>query len=186
MQPQDGFNPASIPTNATEVKYHRVSIPTIPSGGVFVHLTQLKKLWLIYTGTKTIEPEAFRGLSNLTDLSIRYTGISHLEPGSFAHLDSLETVNFFGSHLNESFMIPEIWSDVSDTLIELNLVVNRFSRLSRDMFTLLNFTKLEKLVLADNRITDVEPGSFPGLPSLTRLFLNGNRISTLFPKILFH
>ena len=176
---QDTFNPLTIGTDATRLIYQQINIPIIPSGGLFSHLIILERLQFFNTDVTSLEPGAFQGLSALTFLDFSGNSISTLERGVFQGLDSLVELELIGNFLTETSLVSDIWIEVSDTLVVLDLYSNQISYLQKDTFV--SFSRLERLYLGSNIISTVENGTFDGLTSLKILDLSRNRISVLSP-----
>ena len=174
------FNPAGVPAGTTRLIFDGITINTIPGGGVFSHLTQLTKLEFWGSSVQTIEATAFQGLAALTFIDLSASSLTSLPNGVFQGLDSLSSIDLDNNMLTESVIASEIWSDVKDTLVTLNLYGNKFTSISKDMFE--GFSNLQTLNLASNEIRLVQSQSFTGLVSLTRLDLSYNNIPYIMPE----
>ena len=178
---QDTFNPLAIGADATRLIYQQLNIPVIPSGGLFSHLSILERLEFFDTEVAYLEPGAFQGLSALKLLDFSGNEISILEKNVFQGLDSLTELELNSNLLNETSLTSEIWIEVSDTLVNLDLYSNQISYLRENTFV--SFSRLERLYLGSNIISTIENGTFNGLTSLQILDLSRNRISVLSPGL---
>jgi len=124
----------------------------------FVSLTELEK-W--NCGLTTIELGALNGLTNLTELSMQDNKINDILPGTFENMS---------------------------ILVLLDLYNNKMKHLDRDLFRWLRafnvLTKLRRLSLQCNKISDIVPGTFGNLSSLLYLNSSYNRIEHLDSAVL--
>ena len=144
------FHPSVFPADATKVYIFHASIPIIPSGNIFSHLSRLNELGfydtLFHNTERTIiEPGAFEGLTALNTLYFRITNISSLAANTFTGLSSLRTLEFENSQISH---------------IEIGAFQSLIS--------------LETLWLNFNNLTFIEVGVFNGLTSLETLDLSFN------------
>ena len=142
-------------------------------------LTILERLQFFNTDVTSVEPGAFQGLSALTFLDFSGNSISTLERGVFQGLHSLVELELIGNFMTETSLVSDIWIEVSDTLVVLDLYSNQITYLRTDTFV--SFSRLERLYLGSNIISTIENGTFNGLTSLKILDLSRNRISILSP-----
>lgn len=113
-------------------------------------LINLQRIYLAKCGITTIDPQTFKGLTNLVELDLS---------GNL-----LETVP------TEAFID-------TPSLMRLTLSSNPIKRLKRASFTHLSF--LNTLELSNCQICLVDEGAFQGLHSLEWLHLDGNKLTTL-------
>ena len=196
------FNPAQVPGDVTSVIFSDYPINTLQSR-VFVNFTQCERLRfgstnisVIQTGTwegldqlqelrfyrnelTVLKRGMFRNLSSLTTLSLWYNKITVIEHGALETLHSLTELELSHNNLHEGSFVPEVWMDVGNTLLDLNLQSNQFTTVPAN--ALLYLRELEDLDLSFNRIVTLHESAFRGLTSLKTLSLNGNNLrSSMF------
>ena len=94
----------------------------------------------------------------------------------------MPTIRQLGLGYNLLDEIPNsIISDVSRTLTSLNLARNSFFRLRNNSFPLM--PRLATLVLEGCGISIIETGAFKNLPKLTTLYIGRNRLTQLPPAL---
>lgn len=120
-----------------------------------------------------INPEAFRGLSNLDALHLSRNIFKKLDANLFEDLCSLKHLHIGECHIAE--IDTRAFQGLAN-LIELHLSDNKLS--SIDNVNLFNgVPKLERLYLHSNTIFYIDPKCFAGLTKIYRLSLYDNPIN---------
>ncbi|XP_053959106.1 uncharacterized protein LOC128863788 [Anastrepha ludens] len=119
------------------------------------NLLNLQKLYLRSCKIGEIEPETFKGLTNLVELDL--------------------------SH-NLLVVVPSLALSYISSLRELTLASNHIHKIESNSFA--STPALHKLDLSHCDIQSVAPLAFDGLESLTLLRLNGNKLSVLLPRTI--
>ena len=147
-----------IPRDTRIITLSRNRITRIRSHA-FLHMNDLKELYLDSNDISTIESRAFYGLSKLSVLSLSKNQIASLEADMFMGLAKDENTGY------GKFII-----DLSD---------NQITGLQKGVFSNLKSSFLYKLFLGNNTITEVTDYAFSGLNHLAFLHLNNNQIRVL-------
>lgn len=122
------------------------------SAGTFRSLAKLVSLSLALNGElRSLDENAFQGLSALENLDLSRTGIETIEPGAFNGLSKL------------------LLLDIGNTAGLKTLPAGAFQGLSR----------LEVLPLDSTAVAAIEPGAFDGMDALLHLIIERSRIGTL-------
>lgn len=119
------------------------------------NLLNLQKLYLRNCKIGEIEPETFKGLTNLVELDL--------------------------SH-NLLVVVPSLALSYISSLRELTLASNHINRIESNSFA--STPALHKLDLSHCDVQTIAPQAFEGLEGLTLLRLNGNKLSELLPKTI--
>ena len=119
----------------------------------------------------TIYNDMFRKFTKLERLTMT---AGHIEnPYGFRGLNSLTNLYLSGIEFDE--IIPDVWSEISDTLTHLELHNSNVDSLNENMFV--STPSVTYLSLGNNRIATIHPGAFNTLNSLKDLILYRNRIT---------
>ncbi|KAL1514147.1 hypothetical protein ABEB36_003454 [Hypothenemus hampei] len=168
---------------------------------VFENFIKLRELSVSYNPLRTVDLNAFKGLSNLETLeltssferddlpyevfhalrSVNYLYLDHnnfhyLKPDSF---DALHEIEYLNLDSNKIQFIPSTLFKVS-VHSKLNCIVlsnNELSYIESGTFT--DLEKLEIIWLNDNKIREIKMESFTRLPHLSIVFLKNNEITTI-------
>ena len=136
---------------------------------VFTNLSSLTNLVLIGNRIKTLQNDTFVYLTKLQSLYLDQNGITVIEDGAFNGLHSLSRLSLAHNNLNSSiFTVPNVFANVTDTLVDININNNDIDKIYNDMFV--GFTLLEELGLS---LTYIEADGFRDLDSLKTLWLYG-------------
>ncbi|XP_067623889.1 uncharacterized protein kek1 [Eurosta solidaginis] len=119
------------------------------------NLLNLQKLYLRSCKIGEIEPETFKGLTNLVELDL--------------------------SH-NLLVVVPSLALSYISSLRELTLASNHIHKIESNSFA--STPALHKLDLSHCDIQTIAPLAFNGLESLTLLRLNGNKLGVLLPRTI--
>ena len=185
------FDPSQVPGDVTSVIFSDYSINTLQSG-VFVNFTQCERLRFGSTNISVIQTGAWEGLhrlqelrfyrneitvlkqivlsnlSSITTLSLWYSKISVIEQGALETVHSLTELELSHNTLHERSFVPKVWTDVSDTPLDLNLQSNQFTTVPRNAFSPLK--RLEDLDISFNQIVTLHEGAFRGLDFIEDTF----------------
>jgi Leucine-rich repeat (LRR) protein len=128
-------------------------------------------------GITSILPGAFDGLSSVNALLLNDNGISELPRDSLRGLDNLTYLSLSD---NSFAALPDADAFGPTPLLQvLDLEFNILTALRPDGGCLSATPALETLLLGNNRICDLPPGSFAGLCKLSLLELNDNQLTRL-------
>lgn len=119
------------------------------SPSAFYGLQNLKEIWLSHTKLKSLNSQMFDDLKNVSIVDLSYSNIEEIQVDSFKHLESL---------------------------IELNLEGNRLKVLNA---TFISPLIVQKVILKNNPIGEVQPFSFSGLKNLDSLQIQNTKMRTL-------
>ncbi|XP_077162304.1 toll-like receptor 4 [Paroedura picta] len=126
----------------------------------FAGLHNLSVLLLTGNPLQFLGPRAFQGLPSLHRLVLLETSLSSLDCLPIGHLTALQELNLSNNYIS-SLKLPEYFSQFTH-LNHLILQSNKISSISRedlDVLSTLNLT----LVLNNNNIEYIQPGSFKGI-----------------------
>ena len=140
------------------------------ASGTFTGLPSLVTLELGYNPRlTTLEPGAFRGLSNVEELNFSVTGLTGLSAGVFEGLSNLFRLDFGAriGYLNDGgYFLEKV----------------PLAKVEPGAF--LGLSRLGELHLNSHSFTALQPGVFDGLPNLRDLFLSNNSgLTTLKPGV---
>ena len=138
--------------------------------GTFTGLPSLVTLELGYNPRlTTLEPGAFRGLSNVEELNFSVTGLTGLSAGVFEGLSNLFRLDFgarIGYLNDDGYFLEKV----------------PLAKVEPGAF--LGLSRLGELLLNSHSFTALQPGVFDGLPNLRDLFLSNNSgLTTLKPGV---
>ncbi|XP_036327950.1 uncharacterized protein LOC118740502 [Rhagoletis pomonella] len=119
------------------------------------NLLNLQKLYLRSCKIGEIEPETFKGLTNLVELDLSQ---------------------------NLLVVVPSLALSYISSLRELTLASNHIHKIESNSFA--STPALHKLDLSHCDIQSIAPLAFDGLEGLTLLRLNGNKLSVLLPRTI--
>lgn len=137
---------------------------------IFSSVPHIISLSLSKNEIKEISKDAFQGLENLKFLYLDNNEIFRIFPGTFDHLENLEVLDLSGNKLQ--ILDKEIFAR-NLNLKRINLNDNRLMILEDSIFSK-NNTKLEQLLINNNKITAVAPKVFEDLQELKRIELQKN------------
>ena len=160
-------------TQCERLRFESTNISTIQTGA-WEGLDQLQELRFYRNEITVLKRGMFSNLSSLTTLSLWYSKITVIEHGALETLHSLRELELSHNDLHEGSFASEVWMDVDDTLLDLNLQSNQFTTVPANAFLYLR--ELEDLDLSFNRIVTLHEHAFRGLTSLKTLSLNGNNL----------
>ncbi|XP_074066639.1 nyctalopin [Macrotis lagotis] len=165
--------PAEFPGQAAAIALDRNGIRFLAERA-FGTLPSLRRLSLSHNRISVITPGAFKGLPQLAELSIAHNAdLRYLHSRTFAALRRLVRLDLAACGL---FGIPERLLAELPALRELAAFRNHFRRVPAAVRGLPNLTHL---YLERNRIEAVAYDSLRGLGRLRSLSLQGNRIGVL-------
>ncbi|XP_053408286.1 podocan-like [Mercenaria mercenaria] len=174
-------------SNLTLLKVLRLSENSLVSvDGIFDGLTNLEKLSLNDNQIVTIATDTFRDLTSLHHLELNNNKIKEIQPGAFENMKMLMLLglgdnpirsvdNIFPSdmmlqYLNQTACeLSTFPSDLPSSLKYLKLTKNKIRRISKSDTQ--RYSDLNALILEDNGLEYIEPGSFSSMTSLTDIFL---------------
>ncbi|XP_013098630.2 uncharacterized protein LOC106081300 [Stomoxys calcitrans] len=122
---------------------------------VRINLLNLQKLYLRNCRIEHIEPQTFKGLTNLVELDLSQ---------------------------NLLYNVPSMALSYISSLRDLTIASNRIQKIEPNAF--MDTPALHKLDLSHCDIQVIAPQAFEGLEGLTLLRLNGNKLSELVPKTI--
>ncbi|KAL3230925.1 hypothetical protein MRX96_023364 [Rhipicephalus microplus] len=160
--------------------------------GAFSGLGNLEQLNLHSNLLTQLNTYTFMGLQQIQYLNLDSNLISSVEVGAFQNLPnlghlilsnnpltSLSRLNFFGSHLQyidaSQVGLERIPQSLTRYVRDLRLSRNNITHIT--LGDLDSYPHLSLLVLDDNAIEDVEDDALGRQEYLTRLWLNGNRLT---------
>ncbi|XP_030256607.1 toll-like receptor 13 isoform X2 [Sparus aurata] len=126
-----------------------------------------------------IQPDTFKGLTQLTFLSFDKNKLRDIDPNWFVPLKNLTRLSLLKNEITE--LPPKVFSALTQ-LEQLFLQFNLLKYITKKPFSKLR--RLTKLNLSLNIIDFIEEGSFEDLTRLSYVDLSGNRIKRLTPPIL--
>ncbi|XP_030640105.1 platelet glycoprotein V [Chanos chanos] len=197
-----------IPPLATETTFHLVlqnTKITVLKDRCLESLVLTLRFALHYSPLDLIQPEAFKGASQLKSLSLSYDALSHLPPRVFGELSNLQELFLRGNQLTSisSSMFEGLGNltelDISHNRIAhldsdafrslgnlgfLNLARNMLTHLPRDVFH--NLKELRQLHLHYNQLQTLEAGSFDQVHKLRELQLFNNQIRSIPPRLFWN
>ena len=166
--------PTNIPSNATIVRLNNNRIINVTSG-VFSHLSRCSDLLLNSNRLILIKSGAFAGLQGLIFLDLSENYISQtIEVNIWNGLQYLERLYLYGNYIDT--ISPRAFSSLI-FLKTLHLSGNRLSEINGSMWVGLQF--LETLYLVGLRLRDIPRHGISHMPSLTKLHLDNNLLTTL-------
>lgn len=118
-------------------------------------------------------------LLNLQKLYLRNCRIEHIEPQTFKGLTNLVELDLSQNLL---FNVPSMALSYISSLRDLTIASNRIQKIDPNAF--MDTPALHKLDLSHCDIQVIAPQAFEGLEGLTLLRLNGNKLSELVPKTI--
>jgi peroxidase len=159
--------------------------------GAFNGLTKLTKFFMRNNGISDILPGTFDNMSSLEYIDVSYNTIKHLNRSVFTGLGAFNGLTnltkLLMQHNEISDIIPGTAENMS-SLEYLDLSYNRIKQLNRSVFNGLgafkSLTKLTKLFMHDNEISDILPGTFENMRSLEYLDISYNRIKHLNRSVI--
>ncbi|XP_055375845.1 uncharacterized protein LOC129608386, partial [Condylostylus longicornis] len=118
-------------------------------------LLNLQKLYLRNCKIGEIQPETFKGLTNLVDLDLSHNLLVIIPSNALSYIPSLRDLTLASNHIHKI-----------------------------DSHSFRNTPSLQKLDLSHCDIQTIAPQAFEGLESLVSLKLNGNKLSELRPRTI--
>ncbi|XP_037089126.1 chaoptin-like [Pollicipes pollicipes] len=140
-------------------------------------LTGLRRLSLDHNRIGVIARDKLSGISGLEELSLAYNVIRELPAGTFQEFGRLRRLSLRGNQVPA--VSQDVMAGVDATLEELDLGLNRISRLQR-----VSFPKLRKLSLEGNQISDVDDDAFELVDKVQELDLSDNRLESVPERLL--
>jgi len=154
--------------------------------GAFNGLTKLTELFLNGNEISELLTGTFENMSSLEYLDLRYNKIEHLDSaafsglGAFSGLTKLTSLLIAGNEISE--ILPGTFENLS-SLEYLDLSDNKIEHLNSAVFSGLGafsgLTKLTRLSIMSNNISDILPGTFENMSSLKHLDLRYNNLRLL-------
>ncbi|XP_029445056.1 TLR4 interactor with leucine rich repeats [Rhinatrema bivittatum] len=167
--------------------------------GSLAPLRELRVLNANGNRLRELGTDAFAGLRSLTRLRLDGNALEHLPDGLFAPLTSLISLHLEGNHIralgehaftglaklrlldlsgnrHRALRHPAPFSPLR-ALGDLRLSANGLEQLSGGEGVFCVLRQLSRLWLSDNRLSQLEPGTFRGLGALRELRLDANRLS---------
>lgn len=159
--------------------------------GIFDGLTHLEVLSLSNNQIITISVDAFKDLRSLHHLELNNNKIRNLQPGTFANtinlmllglgsnpLSSLENIfphDMLLQYLNMTACeLTTFPNDLPSSLKHLKLTKNKIRQISKS--DTVRYVNMNALILEENGLVYVEPGTFAHMTSLTDIFLFVNNL----------
>jgi carboxypeptidase N regulatory subunit len=154
--------------------------------GTFSGLTKLTHLSMRRNKISEILTRTFENMSNLEYLDLSYNKIKHLDSDVFRCLESLNgltkltRLSMQGNKIID--ILPGTFKNMS-SLEYLDLSYNRIKHLGSGLMNGLRafkgLTKMTRLLIVRNKISEIMPGTFENMSSLEYLDLSYNRIKDL-------
>ncbi|CAH6799959.1 asporin [Phodopus roborovskii] len=121
---------------------------------------------------KKIQKDTFKGMNALHVLEMSANPLenSGIEPGAF------EGVTVFHIRIAEA-KLTSIPKGLPPTLLELHLDFNKISTVELEDFK--RYKELQRLGLGNNRITDIENGTFANIPRVREIHLEHNKLKKI-------
>ena len=161
-------------TSLTTLSVTDSKISTIDSIGIWLDLISLNELYLEFAKIKSLNTNAFLGLSMLRKLSLALNEISEIKYKAFSGLPS---VNHIDLHRNSLTRIDQnMWRGL-DSLTHLSLAFNEIATVEVGTWTYAR--NLIFLDLSHNALKVLHPGMFDSLQTLKELKVNFNNISSV-------
>ncbi|KAA0198202.1 Immunoglobulin superfamily member 10 [Fasciolopsis buskii] len=161
--------PTNIPSGVTKLHIQEGDFPS-PSYLRRANLTgleQLEDLRIIYCNLQAIEPRAFLGMNKLKRLDLSHNALVQLDTYTFLGLQLTSL------YLQEQHNLPEHGLQIAEDAFhglsanQVNLRGNRIETISFRVFSKVN--DLDRLVLSDNRIRQLDDGFAKHFDRNTRL-----------------
>ena len=190
------FSLGNVPTSAFSHLYGCKTLTFINTKTIkidqdaWLGLSKLESLSIENSFMTALDTDRFAHLKSLTMLKVTTVRSAELQyfpkdsvpikPAAFRGLDSLNHLWLSMPNLNESTfqnMDSDTWGDIANTLTELIMPENEFTKLHDDMF--IQFLDLEKLSFPHNRIRTVSSKAFIRLEFLTEIDLSQNKIKDI-------
>ncbi|XP_010778202.1 toll-like receptor 3 isoform X2 [Notothenia coriiceps] len=150
--------------------------------GTQIQLPNLVSLNLALNDLTTLKKDDFLFLNNsssLLVLNMSCVPLKTLEPGSFKPISGLHTLIMDGSNM-DTLGFSELCSELSATTIKaLYLRKMKMAKLTNATFKALQKTNLTYLDMSHNEMVNIENGSFVWLSRLQTLVLSDNKIKQL-------
>ena len=128
-------------------------------------------LRLNHNQLRTIQTNAFAGLTNLTYLSLYNNQLTIILTKAFAGLTNLQSL--FLNHNQLTIISTNAFAGLTN-LTYLTLSNNQLRTIQTNAFA--GLTNLTKLFLNNNQLTIIQPNAFAGLPNLRNLTLSNNQL----------
>ncbi|XP_023246424.1 protein artichoke-like [Copidosoma floridanum] len=142
-------------------------------GAVFAGLPELRELQLAENNVLEVPTEAFAGSTKLLILHLQQNAIRRIDARGLAGLRELEQLHLTLNYIER--LPPELFEHCCANLTTLALDNNRIRDLEPGTFARLG--RLRELRLQDNRLAEVSRGVFAPLPGLQELHLQDNAIT---------
>ena len=155
-----------------EIILEAVCLTFLPSLRLVLSQT-LKFLHLDRNEDLVLQSNIFSGFPSLEGLLL--SAHISLQPDVLKGLKVLQSFSITNQY--EARIRPNLWLEVSATLITLQVSLTELRILHRNMFA--DTSQLERLHLIRNKISEIQSGSFNGLRQLKDLQLYSNEISEL-------
>lgn len=154
--------------------------------GAFEGLSGLEKLFLNDNQISYISTETFKNLLNLHQLDLNNNNIKDIQPGAFDGMKKLILLGLGANPLTRidnvfppamklqylnmtACMLTTFPSDLPSSLKYLELTKNKIKQIFKSDTEL--YVHLNALILEENGLTFVEPGSFSKMTALAEIFL---------------
>ncbi len=139
-------------------------------------INECQRILLNRNRISSIQPDAFRGLSNLRFLLLNHNQITSIQAGLFQELTHLQKLDLSSNQITS--IQPGTFRGLSN-LKEISLANNQISSIQFGTFQ--GLANLRWFELDRNQISSVQPGTFQGLANLNQITLDHNQISTIQP-----
>ncbi|XP_010795647.1 LOW QUALITY PROTEIN: slit homolog 2 protein-like [Notothenia coriiceps] len=175
--------PTNLPETITEIRLEQNAIKVIPAGA-FSPYKKLRRIDLSNNQISELASDAFQGLRSLNSLSGTEDYRSKLGGDCFADLACPEKCRCEGTTVDCSNQkLTKIPDHIPQYTAELRLNNNEFTVLeATGIFKKL--PQLRKINLSNNRITDIEEGTFEGASGVNELILTSNRLENVHHLML--
>ncbi|XP_028326142.1 toll-like receptor 21 [Gouania willdenowi] len=159
-------------TNLTMEHNYLMSLPSCKTQNV-TFFKNLIELNFRYNRILSVMANAFYQTPNLMTLKLNINKLAYLEIKAFKGLKKLVTLRLDNNLITD---LLKCFDDLIN-LNTLNLRNNRIDVIFEDTFQTLE--KLTTLDLGGNKITHIKPSGLNGLKSLSKFYLDGNKLKTI-------
>lgn len=173
------LNENTFRSKVREISLQNQRVPALKNGS-FVNLRYLKRIIIVGSGMKVVEPGCFQNLRKLKRVILTFGSLSKIPRFVFTGTNAKDV------YLNNQ-AISEIESEAFGNMSNLREVYmgrNKMRNWNPDWFT--NSPNVEKLDFQYNNIQWLPTGSFLNTPNIEKIFLDFNDLYEIQPKAFRH